>query len=33
MLTADRLLEPEEAQATPPEGGWNDFVYAVTLHR
>jgi len=32
MLTADRLLEVNRKTRPAPEGGWNHFVYAATLH-
>ncbi|MEX1077496.1 MAG: MinD/ParA family protein [Homoserinimonas sp.] len=32
MLTADRLLDTRRRKRPKPEGGWNAFVYAVTLH-
>ena len=32
MLTADRLIDVRRKKRQAPEGGWNAFVYAVTLH-
>jgi MinD-like ATPase involved in chromosome partitioning or flagellar assembly len=32
MLTADRLIDTRKKKQTRPEGGWNSFVFAVTLH-
>lgn len=32
MLTADRLLDAKKRKRPRPEGGWNSFVYAITLH-
>jgi MinD-like ATPase involved in chromosome partitioning or flagellar assembly len=32
MLTADRLIERKRRLRGRPEGGWNAFVYAATLH-
>lgn len=32
MLTADRLIERRKRRRAKPEGGWNAFLYAVTLH-
>lgn len=32
MLTADRLLDTKKRKRPKPEGGWNSFVYAITLH-
>lgn len=32
MLTADRLIDTRKRKQPKPEGGWNSFVYAVTLH-
>ncbi|WP_431277495.1 AAA family ATPase [Leifsonia poae] len=32
MLTADRLLEVNRKTRPGPEGGWQQFVYAVTFH-
>ena len=32
MLTEDRLLDAKKRKRPRPEGGWNAFVYAVTLH-
>lgn len=32
MLTPDRLIERKRRLRGRPEGGWNSFVYAVTLH-
>ena len=31
-LTAERLLEPSRRRKIPPEGGWQQFVYATTFH-
>lgn len=33
MLTADRLIERRRRNRNAPEGGWNAFLYAATLHR
>jgi MinD-like ATPase involved in chromosome partitioning or flagellar assembly len=32
MLTADRLLDTKKRKRPRPEGRWNEFVYAITLH-
>ncbi len=32
MLTADRLINVRKTKRAKPEGGWNAFVYGVTLH-
>jgi MinD-like ATPase involved in chromosome partitioning or flagellar assembly len=32
MLTADRLIDVRRKKRQAPEGGWNAFVYAITLH-
>jgi len=32
MLTADRLLDTKGKRRNAPEGGWQSFVYAVSLH-
>jgi len=32
MLTADRLIEVTRKNRPAPEGGWNAFVFAATLH-
>ena len=32
MLTADRLIDVRRKKRQAPEGGWNAFVYAATLH-
>ncbi|MHA6668298.1 MinD/ParA family ATP-binding protein [Homoserinimonas sp. A447] len=32
MLTADRLLDTKRRKRPKPEGRWNSFVYAITLH-
>jgi MinD-like ATPase involved in chromosome partitioning or flagellar assembly len=32
MLTADRLLDTKKRKRPKPEGRWNTFVYAITLH-
>ena len=32
MLTEDRLLDARKRKRPRPEGGWNGFVYAATLH-
>ena len=32
MLTADRLIDAKGKKRAKPEGGWNSFVYATTLH-
>ncbi|TFB88337.1 MinD/ParA family protein [Cryobacterium algoricola] len=32
MLTSERLLAVNRRTQPPPHGGWNAFVYAVTLH-
>ena len=32
MLTADRLLDTKKRKRPKPEGRWNSFVYAITLH-
>ncbi|GAB3130184.1 MinD/ParA family ATP-binding protein [Glaciibacter psychrotolerans] len=32
MLTSDRLLNVTRKTRKAPRGGWNQFVYAVTLH-
>jgi MinD-like ATPase involved in chromosome partitioning or flagellar assembly len=32
MLTADRLLDTRGKRRTAPEGPWQSFVYAVSLH-
>ncbi|HEY8912664.1 MinD/ParA family protein [Lacisediminihabitans sp.] len=32
MLTPDRLIDRKRRLRGRPEGGWNAFVYAVTLH-
>jgi MinD-like ATPase involved in chromosome partitioning or flagellar assembly len=31
MLTADRLIDVRRKKRQAPEGGWNAFVYAITL--
>ena len=31
MLTADRLLDAKKRKRPRPEGGWNEFVYLLTL--
>ncbi|HEU4808022.1 MAG TPA: MinD/ParA family protein [Homoserinimonas sp.] len=32
MLTADRLLDTKKRKRPKPEGAWNSFIYAITLH-
>src|SRR5690606_16666291 len=32
MLTADRLLDRKKRKRPKPEGRWNSFIYAITLH-
>jgi MinD-like ATPase involved in chromosome partitioning or flagellar assembly len=32
MLTEDRLLDARKRKRPRPEGGWNGFVYATSLH-
>ncbi|MCU1402965.1 MAG: hypothetical protein JWM70_1289 [Microbacteriaceae bacterium] len=32
MLTADRLIDARKKKRVRPEGGWNAFVYGLTLH-
>ncbi|MCU1420540.1 MAG: hypothetical protein JWN36_191 [Microbacteriaceae bacterium] len=32
MLTADRLIDVRRKKRQAPEGGWNAFLYAITLH-
>lgn len=32
MLTADRLIEVKRKNRPAPEGGWNAFIFALTLH-
>jgi MinD-like ATPase involved in chromosome partitioning or flagellar assembly len=32
MLTADRLIDARKKKRARPEGGWNAFVYGLTLH-
>ncbi|MCU1585684.1 MAG: hypothetical protein JWM49_2240 [Microbacteriaceae bacterium] len=32
MLTADRLIERKRNTRSRPEGGWNAFLYGLTLH-
>jgi MinD-like ATPase involved in chromosome partitioning or flagellar assembly len=32
MLTADRLIDGRNKKRAKPEGGWNGFLYAATLH-
>src|SRR5690606_15661879 len=32
MLTEDRLLDARKRKRPRPEGGWNGFVYAASLH-
>lgn len=32
MLTEDRLLDAKKRKRPRPEGGWNGFVYAASLH-
>lgn len=32
MLTEDRLLDARKRKRPRPEGGWNSFVFAATLH-
>jgi MinD-like ATPase involved in chromosome partitioning or flagellar assembly len=32
MLTADRLIDRRKSKRPRPEGGWNAFLYAATLH-
>lgn len=32
MLTADRLIEVKRKNRPAPEGGWNSFIFAITLH-
>lgn len=32
MLTADRLIDGKKKKRARPEGRWNEFVFALTLH-
>ncbi|MCU1546844.1 MAG: hypothetical protein JWP30_1944 [Homoserinimonas sp.] len=32
MLTADRLLDARKRKRPKPQGAWNEFVYALSLH-